>query len=60
MVAYRRLASVVAPAVAATLSVIVKNVRKKKLIQKAVTDRNIAINLKPRGYSPRVMEELLA
>ena len=57
MVEYRRLESVVASAVAATLGVIVKNIRKKKLIQKAVTDRNIAINLKSRGHSPRVMEE---
>ena len=60
MVAHRRLASVVASAVAATLSLIVGNIRKKKLIQKAITDRNIIMNLKPRGYSPRVMKELFA
>ena len=57
MVAHRRLASVVASAVAATLSLIVENIN---LIQKAITDRNIMINLKPRGYSPRFMQELLA
>ena len=57
MVAYRKMASVVASAVAATLIVIVKDIRKKMIIQKAVADRNIMMNLKPRGYSPRDMEE---
>ena len=58
MVAYRRLASVAASAAAATLNC--GKLKKKKLIQKAISDRNMIMNLKPRGYSPRVMEELLA
>ena len=57
MVAYRKMASVVASAVAATLIVIVKVIRKKIIIQKAVVDRNIMMNLKPTGYSPIVVEE---
>ena len=51
------MASVVASAVAATLIVIVKDIRKKLIIQKAVAERNIMMNLKQRGYSPRDMEE---
>ena len=58
MVAYRKMASVMASA-AATLIVIVKVIMKQMIFQKAVADRNIMMNLKPRGYSPTVVKERL-
>ena len=52
MVAYRSKISTVASGVVATMIVIVRNIRKKIQIEKAIIDRNIMMNLKQqRPYS---------